>query len=108
MTIGSLGVIDINQWNTKAPPSPPVGFKWKNDGKVFLIPSDKFIPNYEFDANTKKDDDENYQKLYANIINDEFVYEYEPGYVIEGNCGELIELLKGTSSELKSDEDSKG
>ena len=104
MTIGSLGVIDINQWNTKAPPSPPVGFKWKNDGKVFLIPSDKFIPNYEFDANTKKDDDENYQKLYANIINDEFVYEYEPGYVIEGNCGELIELLKGTSSELKSDE----
>ena len=83
MTIGSLGIIDVNSFGP--PPSPPVGFKWKDGGKVFLISSDKFIPNYEFDANTKKDDDENYQKLYANIINDEFVYEYEPGYVIEGN-----------------------
>ena len=104
MTIGSLGVIDVNQWNTKAPPSPPVGFKWKNEGKVILIPSDKFIPNYEYDSNTITEDHQNYEKLYANIINDEFVYDYEPGYVIEGTCSELIKLLKGTTSEYQVDE----
>ena len=102
MTIGSLGVIDVNRF--AAPPSPPVGFKWKNEGKVTLIPSDKFIPNYEYDSNTITEDHQNYEKLYANIINDEFVYDYEPGYVIEGTCSELIKLLKGTTSEYQVDE----
>ena len=102
MTIGSLGVIDVNRF---APaPAPPVGFKWKNEGKVTLIPSDKFIPNYEYDSNTITEDHQNYEKLYANIINDEFVYDYEPGYVIEGTCSELIKLLKGTTSEYQVDE----
>ena len=61
MTIGSLGVIDVNRF--AAPPSPPVGFKWKNDGKVTLISSGKFIPNYEYDSNTKHEDHQNYEKL---------------------------------------------
>ena len=68
MTIGSLGVIDVNQWNTKAPPSPPVGFKWKNEGKVILIPSDKFIPNYEYDSNTITEDHQNYEKLMSKNV----------------------------------------
>lgn len=79
--IATLEAIDLNLF----PPAPATttnaGYRWVDGGKVILIPTEKYVPDYNCDPNTLKEDESNYNSLESNILSEGFDYSFEPGYV---------------------------
>lgn len=79
--LATLEAIDLNLF----PPAPATttntGYRWVDGGKVILIPTEKYVPDYNCDPNTLKEDESNYNSLESNILSEGFDYSFEPGYV---------------------------
>lgn len=79
--LGKLVAIDVNRFKDAPATTTNAGYKWVDDGKVILIPTEKYVPDYDCDPNTLKEDESNYNSLESNILSEGFDYNFEPGYV---------------------------
>ena len=58
------------------------GYEWIDGGEVKMIPIENWESDYECDANTKKDDHTNYQRLESSLLASKFDHSFEPGNAV--------------------------
>jgi len=58
------------------------GYEWIDGGEVKMIPIENWESDYECDANTKKNDHTNYQRLESSFLASGFDHSFEPGHAV--------------------------
>lgn len=79
--LATLEAIDLNLFPDAPATTTNTGYRWVDGGKVILIPTEKYVPDYNCDPNTLKEDESNYNSLESNILSEGFDCTFEPAYV---------------------------
>jgi len=92
-----FGVIHTQKFPN--PPECKLGYEWINNGEVVMIPIENWESDYDCDANTKKDDHTNYQRLESSLLATGFDHSFEPGHAVP--IGESNGKVSGKSARTR-------